>query len=125
MAPVKESTVTIERLSYGGDGVGRLEGKVVFVPWTAPGDEVTVQITEPGPRFDRGSAGAFLKKSPDRVEPRCSVFGKCGGCQWQHLPYEAQLKAKQAILAETLERIGKLKEVTILPIIPSPEPWNY
>lgn len=125
MVPVEEKIVTIERLAFGGDGVGRVEGKVVFVPRTAPGDEVRVRFTESGSRFDRGEVAAILKPSPERVVPRCSVFGVCGGCQWQHLDYPAQLKAKETILRETLERIGKIKDPPLQPILPSPEPWNY
>lgn len=116
--------LTIERLAFGGDGVGRVEGKVVFVPWTAPGDKVRVRITEENSRFDRGEMVELLESSPSRTQPPCTVFGRCGGCQWQHLDYPTQLAAKEAVLRETLERIGGLRDLSILPIIPS-KPWAY
>lgn len=119
-----EKIISIDRLAFGGEGVGRDEGKVVFVPWTAPGDKVRAQIVSDHGRFERGEIVEILEKSPDRIDPLCPVFGRCGGCQWQHLGYETQLKAKEEILRETLERVGQVR-VAILPIIPSPQPWHY
>lgn len=122
---MSEHEVLIERLAFGGEGVGRIHGKVVFVPWTAPGDRAKIRITENGDRFDRGELLEILEPSPDRTTPRCSVFGKCGGCQWQHLKYEAQLLQKESILRETLKRIGKITSPPLLPILPAPDPWQY
>ncbi len=121
----KEVVVTIDRLAFGGDGVGRLEGKVVFVPLAVPGDKIRVRLVEEGARFDRGEIVEVVLPSPDRVQPRCTVFGRCGGCQWQNFSYPAQLKAKEEILKETLERIGKIASPPIRPIIASPDPWGY
>ena len=121
----EEKIVTIDRLSLGGDGVGRIDGKVVFVPWTAPGDTVRIRLTEEHQRFDRGQVVEVVSPSADRVQPRCSVLGLCGGCQWQHIPYATQVRTKEAILRETLEKIGRVGPVEILPIITSSDPWGY
>ncbi|MBI2066970.1 MAG: class I SAM-dependent RNA methyltransferase [Deltaproteobacteria bacterium] len=121
----EEKVVVIERLAHGGNGVGRINNKVVFVPGTVPGDRVKICITESRGRFDRGEVLEILEPSPGRISPRCSVFGLCGGCQWQHLDYATQLREKTAILKESLQRIGKIADVIPLPIIPSPHHWNY
>ncbi len=118
--------VVIDRLAFGGEGVGRLEeGKVVFVPWTIPGDKVRVKIVSDHGRFARAELVEILDPSSARVEPRCPVFGACGGCQWQHIQYEDQLRWKEAILKDSLERAGKISNPPVLPIIASPHPWNY
>jgi len=124
-APVKDAIITIDRLAFGGEGIGRIDGKVVFVPLTAQGDRVRVRITEDQNRYGRGESLEIVEPSPHRVTPRCSVFGNCGGCQWQHLDYSAQLSAKGSILQETLERIGKFRAPPLLPMIPAENPWNY
>ncbi len=124
-ASVKEATLAIDRLAFGGEGVGRIEGKVVFVPWTVPGDTVRVRIVKEENRFSRAELVEVIEASPERVKPRCSVFGVCGGCQWQQLNYPAQLKAKEAIVRESLERIGKIAALPLQPIIPCQEPWQY
>lgn len=125
MSFMPERTLKIDRLAFGGDGVGRLDGKVVFVPLTAQGDRARVRLTEDGGRFSRAVAVEIVESSPDRVEPRCSVFGVCGGCQWQHLAYPIQLQAKESILRETLERIGKFSKPPVQPIVAASEPWGY
>jgi 23S rRNA (uracil1939-C5)-methyltransferase len=118
--------VTIERLVFQGDGLGRLpDGRVIFVPATAPGDEVDVQVEEDRGHFVRGAAVGMRKGSPLRVEPPCRYFGTCGGCQWQHLGYPAQLDWKRRILEELLVRVGKLEGVPIAPIIDPGAPWEY
>ncbi len=117
--------LTIERLANGGDGVGHHDGKVIFVPFSAPGDELEVEITEDKPRFARARIINIKSPSKERVEPRCEVFGRCGGCQWQHLDYAAQAQHKERIFRETLERIGQLKEPTVEPIVPADQAWEY
>ncbi len=116
----------IERLAAGGDGVGRApDGRVLFVPLTAPGDLVRVRITKAAKRFVRGEIEEILEASQDRVEPRCAVFGTCGGCTWQHLAYPQQLVAKQKILHDALVRIGHLDAPESLTVAPSPAPYGY
>ncbi len=99
--------VDIESLAAGGDGVGRVEGKVVFVPRTAPGDGVRARVVEDKKSFMRGELEAVVRPSPDRVEPPCPLFraGTCGGCQWQHVAYTAQAGAKQEIVRTALRRL--------------------
>ncbi len=120
-----EKVITIDRLAFGGEGVGRTEGKVVFVPWTAPGDKVRVKILSDHGRYERAEIVEILEPSPDRIDPLCPVFGLCGGCQWQHLKYEEQVKIKEEILRETLVRVAQIHEPNILPMIASPSPWHY
>ena len=117
--------IVIESLAAGGDGVGHdASGRVVFVPFTAPGDRVRVAIVEERARFARGTLEELLEPSPLRALPQCGVYGACGGCTWQHLDYAAQLEAKRQILAGALERIAKLG-VGELEVTPSPSPYRY
>lgn len=98
--------LTIDALAAGGDGVGRDDdGRVTFVPLAAPGDRVRVRVVEQHKRFARGELVEVIAPSPDRVAPACELFGTCGGCQWQHVAREAQLRAKQAIVAHALRRV--------------------
>lgn len=120
-------TVTIESLSYhGGRGVGRFDGKVIFVPFTAPGDEVQVRITEDKGRFFEGEVVEMRTPSPSRREPPCKVFGECGGCRWQHVTYEEQLKQKEQIIKSSFRAFEKkCGAVDYKPIVGSPEEWHY
>ncbi len=114
--------VEISSLAAGGDGVGRLpDGRVVFVPWSAPGDRLKVRLTEEKRRFTRGRIREILSPGPNRREPPCPVAGQCGGCRWQHLDYAAQLDAKATILRDAIERIAGLTVPGELEIVPSPE----
>jgi 23S rRNA (uracil1939-C5)-methyltransferase len=116
----------IESLAAGGDGVGRTpDGRALFVPLTAPRDRVRVRIVDSRRRFARGVLEAVLEPSPDRVEPACSVFGRCGGCAWQHLDYAAQLSAKARILRDALTRIGRLEVGEEICVTPSPSAYGY
>jgi 23S rRNA (uracil1939-C5)-methyltransferase len=116
----------IERLAAGGDGVAHDEdGRVVFVPLTAPGDRVRVHIVERHKRFARGEVVEVVEPGPDRVEPPCPLFGRCGGCVWQHLSYPAQLRAKAAIVSDALRRIGRIDCEEPVPVTASPEPFGY
>jgi len=117
--------ITVEKLVHGGHGIGQYDGRRVFVPYSAPGDVLAVEIAEErsGVLFCRVSQ--IITPAPCRVSPRCPVFGQCGGCQWQHIDYGEQLKWKRAILVEALERIGKISNSTVLDTIPSPSQWNY
>ena len=110
---------------YGGSALGHREGKAVFVTGGIAGEEVEAEILEEKTDYCLGRAIRVLKPSPDRVEPRCTAFGECGGCHWLHIDYPAQLRFKEHILAEQLRRIGGFEEPTILPIIGMDEPWHY
>lgn len=117
------NTVTIEKLVYEGHGLGRLEsGQVVLVPWSVPEDTLNIEHASKKPF---ATIQDIIQKSPNRIEPQCSVFGDCGGCHWQNMTYDTQLKAKENIVIETLERVGKIKQPPVLPIIGSNKPFEY
>jgi len=118
--------VQLEKLTYGGEAMGRLEdGRAVFVPFGIPGERVRLRLTEEKRNFARGDVEEILEASPLRVIPRCKHFGVCGGCHYQHLPYEEQLKAKRDILRDQLVRIGKIENPPVRETVPSPNMWNY
>jgi 23S rRNA (uracil1939-C5)-methyltransferase len=110
--------LTIEKLIYGGEGLARTpEGEVIFVPFSAPEDVVNVERVRGIAKPAKATISTILTPSVDRTKPACSVFGDCGGCQWQHLSIAAQRNWKQAIVSESLNRIGKLTNVTVLPTL--------
>lgn len=118
--------VQLEKLTYGGSALGRLpDGRAVFVPFGLPGEEVSVRLVEEKRQHARAELVEVLKPSPQRIRPRCRHFGTCGGCHYQHMPYAAQLKAKSDILRDQLERIGKILDPPLQPMVPSPQEWNY
>lgn len=124
---VTEGTARVEiaSIAAGGDGVGRLAGMVVFVPRTAPGDTAEVRLRGTR-RFARGTLDRLAVASPQRVDPPCPhyVIDRCGGCQLQHLAYEAQLAAKGGIIADSLTRIGR-RATAAPPVEPSDAQWRY
>lgn len=121
-----EWDVDIMDMAYGGDGVGKLpDGRVVFVPFVARGERVRVRITEVKRRFARGELVEILQPSPERVQPRCAVYGRCAGCQFQHLGYDEQCTLKEQQVRTLLQRIGGFQDPPVASIIPSPQPWNY
>lgn len=118
----------ITEIAFGGDGVARLEdGRVVFTPFVAVDEEVEVEIVAAKKSFAQGRLVSIHVPSPDRIEPRCPYFGGCGGCRYQHLPYETQLALKEKQLRATLRRIGQaeLGDVQVNPIIASPKEFEY
>ena len=117
--------LNIERLAYGPAGVGRIDGKVVFVPHTAPGDRVDVVLTEEKKRHAMGRVVALRHPGPERRQPPCPYIPRCGGCPWQHVTYAEQLRAKESLVRENMRRIGGMADPPVLPIIPSPEEWRY
>lgn len=118
-------SVEIESIAAGGDGVGRSNGLVVFVPRTAPGELVTARISGKG-SFARGTLGTVARSSEDRVDPPCPHYtiDRCGGCQIQHLAYPAQLRAKRRIVRDAIERIGKRK-IDVAELERSESEWRY
>jgi 23S rRNA (uracil1939-C5)-methyltransferase len=115
--------VQIEKPIYGGAFLARVEGKAFFVPLTLPGEQASVRIVEEKQSYAAAEAEEILSRAPERSQPRCPYFGPCGGCQYQHAGYEAQLRFKQAILRETFERasVPVPDEIEVL----SAEPWGY
>jgi 23S rRNA (uracil1939-C5)-methyltransferase len=119
-------TLTLEKYSYGGEAFGRLSDKrAAFVLFTIPGERVRIQLVEDKKNYARGELLEVLEASSDRIEPRCPHFSHCGGCHYQHIPYQAQLKAKTDILRDQLQRIAKIDDPPIQPMIPSSDPWYY
>ena len=116
--------VTIEKLVYGGDGLSRTDGKVVLTPFVLPGEQVDLADGEERSGVIRAQLGKVLVASADRVAAPCPYFGVCGGCQYQHATYEAQLTAKRAILEETLQRVGRIAPPDDIRIVAG-EPWGY
>jgi tRNA/tmRNA/rRNA uracil-C5-methylase (TrmA/RlmC/RlmD family) len=117
--------IVIEKLICGGAGAGDLDGKFVFVPSTVPGDIVDIEVKKDHGTWVEASLVNVAEPSKARVVPRCPVFGKCGGCDWQHISYDAQLEWKRAILVESLRRIAKIESPEVLPTVRSPKEWNY
>ena len=125
--PVLGDRVTLEihDLAFGGEGVGRVGDFVVFVPLVCPGDRVEVKLTEVKKNFGRGVLVRLLSPGPDRVEPRCEYFGECGGCQYQHLDYAAQLRWKRKQISDLFQRVGGFSGHTVREVIPCPQPYEY
>ena len=115
----------IEDVAFGGKGVARDEGKAVFVPYTIEGEIVSAEIVRAKKQFAEAELVEVKQSSPDRVAPECQYFGRCGGCAYQHIGYEHQLSIKWRQVRDALQRIGKLKDVPMRPIIPSPRPYAY
>jgi 23S rRNA (uracil1939-C5)-methyltransferase len=117
--------LVVDDLAFGGEGVGRVEGYVVFVRGGLPGDRLRVTVTEARARYGRGALEAVLTPSPDRVEAPCPYFGRCGGCRLQHLAYPAQLAFKEKQVRDCLTRLGGLPPFELRAILPAPEAYGY
>jgi 23S rRNA (uracil1939-C5)-methyltransferase len=121
--PVEE-TLTIEKLVYGGEGLSRLEGKVILTPFVLPGEVVRAETERAKNDLWRGRLIEVLEPSPSRITPGCPYFQRCGGCQYQHMDYPFQLEQKRAILREVLQRVGKIDFPGEIGVV-SGEPWQY
>ena len=117
--------VTLTDIAYQGAAVGRANGQVVFAQYGLPEEEVLVEVEERHPRYLYGRVTSVLRPSPVRAFPPCPYFGECGGCQWQHASYDAQLSFKHHLVSEQISRVANLPELRILPVIPSPHIWHY
>jgi tRNA/tmRNA/rRNA uracil-C5-methylase (TrmA/RlmC/RlmD family) len=115
----------IEDVAFGGKGVGRVQGKAVFVPYTIEGEVVSAEIVREKKQFAEAELLEVKESSPERVTPECPYFGRCGGCAYQHISYEHQLAIKWRQVRDALHRIGKLAEIPMRPIIPSPKQYEY
>jgi len=121
------TAVRIHGIATGGEGVGRLpDGVTVFVPRTAPGDLVEVDVTERRPRWARGRLRILVESSGLRIAPSCPHYeaDACGGCQLQHLAPEAQRAAKSTIVRDVIERVGR-RPLDLPAVVPAPAPWRY
>ena len=125
METEQQRKLTVEKLVFRGDGLGHYGDKAVFIPMVAPGEIVTWKPLREKTRYIRGRLLEVTTSSPDRVLPTCPAFGQCGGCQWQHLRYAAQLYWKREIVSEILTRVRGVSEGKIREIIPSPQGFHY
>jgi 23S rRNA (uracil1939-C5)-methyltransferase len=121
---VSNFEVTVEKLVYGGDGLARMDGQVVFVPFVLPGERIRAEAERTRPGLVYAHVAELLEPAPERMAAPCPYFGRCGGCHYQHASYEYQLAAKRAILAEALRRVGKIEPPEEIAAI-SAEPWGY
>ena len=122
---MNNASINIDKLVYGGAGFALLNGKVCFVPFTAPGDQILMQICKEKRSYCEGKILAFERQSTKRVVPVCSVFGSCGGCTWQHIDYAEQCLQKEMIFADFLRRGAQVEPDKIQPILPALNPYNY
>ncbi len=117
----------MENMAHGGSAMGRHDNRVVFVPYTLPGERIRARIVDEKKNFAHGEVVEIVEPSPHRVEPRCPHFGpgQCGGCHWQHIDYAQQLVYKRDVVIDQLRRLGKFSDPVVHPTIPSPDPWAY
>lgn len=117
--------ITIADLNTNGDGVGRWEGKVIFVPQTVPGDRVECRLDRVKRAYAQATLLQIIEPSTHRVKPQCIVADKCGGCQWQHVSIAYQKTSKVNQVQEALSRIGGFKEITLAPILTGLDDFHY
>ncbi len=117
--------VRIESVAFKGYGVTRIKGKVVFVPYTVTGDRAWIELIEEKKNYSMGRLTQIIEPSALRVDPPCPYFGRCGGCQWQHIDSSIQGELKKGILAGILKQIARLKEIPSISLVPSPDPYDY
>ncbi|MFH1351636.1 MAG: 23S rRNA (uracil(1939)-C(5))-methyltransferase RlmD [Pseudomonadota bacterium] len=115
----------IERMAFGGQGVARLDGFVIFVSGAIPGDRALVRVFKKKKDYAEARLTELLEPSPDRVTAPCPYSGSCGGCQWQHVRYETQLEYKKAHILEAMSRIGGFQDVEVHDVIPSEKRYGY
>ena len=118
-------SLTIHDIAFGGEGVGRVDEFVIFVPFVLVGETVEAEITEVKKNFARAKLLRIVTPAPERVTPECRYFGACGGCQYQHMDYPAQLRTKHKQIADLFERVGKIFPEKISPVLPCPSPYGY
>lgn len=122
----KQKVVTkIESLAFEGKGVARVDGKVVFVRYAVPNDIVEIELLRNKKNFAEGKITRIVEFSPFRIEPICKHFGVCGGCSFQNIPYEVQLEWKRRFVVDAFEKIGKISNVEIKSVLPSPKIFGY
>jgi tRNA/tmRNA/rRNA uracil-C5-methylase (TrmA/RlmC/RlmD family) len=122
---MRKAGLKIEDIAFGGKGVARENGKAVFIPFTIDGETVLAEIIREKRKFAEGEVVEIQERSPHRVAPECPYFGRCGGCTYQHINYEHQLAIKWRQVRDVLQRIGRLADVPMRPIIPSPLAYHY
>ena len=119
------SELWVDNMTFGGQGIARLDGLAVFVKGALPGDRVLAQIIKKKKTYAEALMIKLLSPSPDRIESPCRYFGYCGGCQWQNIRYERQLEYKRNFVKEAIERVGLIKDIPVNPTIPSERTYEY
>ena len=117
--------VRICDIAFGGEGVARVDDFVLFVPFVVLDEEVEVEVTEVKKKFARARLLRVLRSSPQRVTPGCRYFGDCGGCQYQHISYPAQLELKHKQIGDLMQRVGGFDPEVVAPVWPCPQPYGY
>jgi tRNA/tmRNA/rRNA uracil-C5-methylase (TrmA/RlmC/RlmD family) len=125
LSPGQHVILHITDVAFGGEGVGRVDDFVVFVPFVLVDEEVEVELVEVKKQFARARLLRVLRPSAARVSPPCRFFGECGGCQYQHIDYPTQLELKRKQVADLFERIGGFSRAVVAPVIPCPQPYGY
>ena len=115
----------IDALGAEGEGIGRVDGYALFVPGALPGERVQAHVIKANSGYGVAKLVEIINPAPERVNPPCAIFGKCGGCTLQHLDYSAQLAYKRKVVEDALTRLGGLKDITVSPVIGMDEPWQY
>lgn len=118
-------TLTIHDIAFGGEGVGRAGEFVVFVPFVLAGETVEAELTEVKKNFARAKLLRVITPSPERAGPECKFFAACGGCQYQHIRYEEQLRIKHKQISDLFQRIGGFAQTAVAPVVPCPQPYGY
>ncbi len=125
LTPAATVSLTIQDIAFGGEGVARVDDFVVFVPFVLVGEVVEAEITEVKKNFARARLLRVIQPSPERVEPPCRYFAACGGCQYQHIAYETQLRLKHKQISDLFQRIGGVRAGVVAPVVPCPQPYGY
>ena len=123
---MEEMTLQLTAMAHGGAALGRDEnGRVIFVPHGIPGETVRLRVLRDKERFAHAELIELLKISPKRVDARCQHYNLCGGCHYQHIDYQEQLRFKTGIVRDQLSRVGKFDDPPVESALPSPSPWEY
>lgn len=118
-------TLEITDLAFGGEGVARWQELVIFIPFVVPGETVEAEIVEVKKNFARAQLLQVIRAAPERVTPKCRYFGECGGCQYQHIDYAAQIRLKHKQITDLFQRVGGFTAAVIDPVVPCPQPYGY
>ena len=125
LQPGQRLELDITTIAFGGDGIGRVDNFVVFVPFVLEGERVEVEIVDVKRRYATADLVRVITPSPRRVDPRCPYYMKCAGCQYQHIDYAHQLELKRSQIRDVFERIGKIPNPPIEPVVGSPSQYHY